>query len=210
MEKMIDITQSHSIKAFLQSVKKDRAPIKLWQSIKQTKSYHLGIIDHIDTLHNTVTFRIPKCHKLDFFKVDTIYFHSLYRDLLFRSNICHIERNLVTITFPTLIKFQEARAEKRTYLGLQSYHFARVTVLTGFKEIINAKLKVLDFSNNGMALIINKYLLKTLQVNDKIVIRETSINGEIKNRIFIIRNVGDITNKIGHTNEFRIGVELCA
>lgn len=210
MQKMIDIFKPHSIKSFIRTAKKDRAQLKLWQTISRTKDYHLGIIEHIDPISNAITFRVPKCQKLEFRKSDELYFHSPYRDLIFKAEIREIERNCVTITFPNLIKFQEARTEKRTYLGLQSYHFAKVTMLNKFRERVDAKLKVLDFSSKGLALIVNKYLFESLNVDDKIVIRETSVNGEIKNRIFIIRNVGNVTNKIGHTNEFRIGLELCA
>ena len=94
-----------------------------------------------------------------------------------------------------------------TFLGIKSYHYAKVSFFNKFKEKVDAKLKVLDFSTNGLALIVDKLIFENLNVDDKIVLRDISIEDCITKKIFIIRNKGELTNKIGYSNEFRLGLE---
>jgi hypothetical protein len=206
----VNLNRPQAIKAFLNSARKSRADVQLWQNTDKKRVIYTAKIELVDTLSKDIIVRTSKIDKIDLIKNSEIYFHSPYRGLLFKSTIKLIERKRVIISFPSLIRFQDARSEKRTHVGKESYHFATVSLLTKFKEKIHTKLKVLDFSGHGLALIVNKYIYNSIQLNEKIIIRETTVNNEIKDAVYIIRNLGDLTNNLSHSKEFRVGLELCA
>ena len=191
----------------LSSIKSARRKVRLWQAIKETHDSDYGVIEEINTLTRTIRFRIPTNKKITLNPKEPLFFHSPYRDALFKSTIKNIYQGCIEVSFPKVVKVREARSEIRTVLGIKSYHYAKVSFYNKFKEKVDAKLKILDFSTHGLALSVDKIMFENLNIDDKIVLRDISIEDCVTKKIFIVRNKGELTNKIGYSNEFRLGLE---
>ncbi len=209
MKKYTDLLQHNKITAFLQNTQRSRATIRLWQSFDKTQDYSYGIIEHIDSTNRVIRFRIPKAKNIKLNPAEDLFFYSPYRNMLFKAKIRKASKHVVEIDYPNKVKIEESRSEQRTHFGLNSYHFAKILVLTQDKQKLSAKVRVLDISNSGIAFIVNSLMSNVLNVNDKIIILDTTASPTIKNNIFIVSNVIQLTNKLSYSKEFRVGLKLC-
>lgn len=205
---LIDIDRQHSLSSLVESLKKNKSKMKVWQSIKQTQDFSYGIIVDINTFSSTIKIRLNKKEVTEFDKHQDIYFHSSCREIIFKAKIKNKYEGFIEISFPVLIKMKEARTEKRTNLGLQSNQYVNLLLINKNNEKLETKLKVLDFSDSGLALLVNKFVFEELDVDSKVVVKKVSPNGEFESNIYIVRNMGTILNKISSTKEFRIGLEV--
>ncbi|PIK15128.1 hypothetical protein [Halobacteriovorax sp. JY17] len=206
---LIDVDRRYSIDSLIQTLKENKSKIRVWQSIKETGDYSFGVIESINSLNRTIKIRIKKSESTTLDKRQHIYFHSSCRDIIFKAQIRDSAQGCLEVSLPVLVKLQEARAEKRTNLGIQSTQYAKVLLIRSSHEKLESKLRVLDFSARGMALMVNKFIFEGLSVDDKIIVTQVSPEGEAENKTYVIRNKGSILNKIGSSKEFRIGLEFC-
>ncbi|GEM_PF-6292580 len=207
---LIDINRQHSLSSLIESIKKNKSKLKVWQSIKETQDYSYGMIVNINTFTSTIKIRLNKKEVSEFDKNQDIYFHSPCREIIFKAQIKGTVENHIEVSLPVLIKIKEARTEKRTNLGIQSNQFVKALYLNEGNEKLETKLRVLDFSDHGLALLVNKFIYEGLTVGSKVAIRKLSLDGEAESKIYIVRNMGSVINKIGSSKEFRVGLEVCS
>jgi uncharacterized protein (DUF488 family) len=112
---MVDIDKPQLIKEFLETILKHKIQLKLWQSIEETKNFTVGTIEEINTSQNTITLSLLKGQKATLEKSKDLFFHSTYKDLLFKAKIRKIEETKVVIASPNAIKLKESRSDKKTF-----------------------------------------------------------------------------------------------
>lgn len=205
--KLIDIDRRDSVYSLIEALKLSKRKVRVWQSIKETCNYSYGFIEEINPLKRTIKIRFGKPEVINFDENQYIYFHYPHRNLIFKAKIKRAAQGCIEVSLPILVKLQDARAERRTNLGLQSNQYVKVVIMRSSSEKLESKLRVLDLSPSGMALVVSKFIYEGLEADDRIVVKGISADDE--DRVYVIRNKRHILNKIGSTQEFRIGLELC-
>lgn len=205
---MITIENINHMNSLVSSIQKMKTKIHLWQEIDKTHSYDFAVIESVDSYKRRIRLRLPKIESINFDDDSELFFHSSFREVVFKAKLCKIHQGCVEIEFPPYLKMKDSRTELRTSLGIKSYHYIKISYLNQFQEKIDIKSKILDFSQSGISIIVNKFTFNSLRVGSEVIVNSSSLGDQNNNRFFIVRNKGDLINKIGFSNEYRVGLEL--
>jgi hypothetical protein len=208
-EELLDIKNSILVKSLLNDLKENRIKVRLWQHSQGRREHVYAYLEEVDPINRRLRFHIVEGEIENFSTKNGLFFHSNYRDILFKSELISLEEAFIEICFPIQVKMVDGRCEKREVYGVNGYQYARVTFLNQKKEKIDAKINILDSSQNGLAVMVSTLMNKDLRVNDRIVVHEISVCKECKDsRVYIIRNKSAIDNFIGAAKFYRLGLEL--
>lgn len=203
---MTDITEFEEIVALLKRVIQSKEKVRIWFIEDGIRIYHYAYPNSYNQTKNTIIFRSLRNDKFSFKNGSTIFFHSPEKEVIFKTTVKSNDTVFLELELPVMVKCNECRAEKRIRFGLKSEHYAQVFCMNKYKEKLNVKLKVLDTSTNGCALLISSSLFNTLEVNDKLMIKRLSCDKE-EDLVFVIRNKAPLPINVGATISYRIGLE---
>lgn len=201
--KMVDISNSANVKRILKDLHRAKKNLRIWQSIEETKNYCYGNILKITQLDETLEMIPADDQSFDFDKDINLYFHSHFKDTLFKTIITENGPNKIKIKRPSFVKIRDVRTEERKTYGLQSYQTATLQLTAK----VTAKVKIVDASSTGLGLIVNKFAFEKLSEGDIINISESTLP-EFKNRTAVVRNMGTIDKQLNNQLLFRIGLEI--
>ena len=201
--KMVDISNSISVKKILKDLHRTKKNLRIWQSIEETKNYCYGSILKITSMDETLEMAPVDNQIFNFDKEINLYFHSHYKDTLFKTTISENGPNHIKIKRPSFVKIRDVRTEERKSYGLQSYQTANLQLTAK----LNAKVKIVDSSSTGLGIIVSKFTFDKLYEGDIITIIDSTLS-EFKNRTAIVRNRGAIDKQLNNQLLFRVGLEI--
>lgn len=201
--KMVDISNSTNVKKILKDLQKAKKNLRIWQSIEETKNYCYGTIQNITHMDEELEMTPTDNQNFDFDKEINLYFHSHYKDTLFKTTITENGPNKIKIKRPSFVKIRDVRTEERKTFGLQSYQTANLQLTAK----MNAKVKIIDSSSTGLGLMVNKFLFDKLNEGDIISLTDCTLP-EFRNRTAVVRNKGTLDKQLNNQLLFRIGLEI--
>ncbi len=200
---MVDISNSTNVKKILKDLQKAKKNLRIWQSIEETKNYCYGTIQNITHMDEELEMTPTDNQNFDFDKEINLYFHSHYKDTLFKTTITENGPNKIKIKRPSFVKIRDVRTEERKTFGLQSYQTANLQLTAK----MNAKVKIIDSSSTGLGLMVNKFLFDKLNEGDIISLTDCTLP-EFRNRTAVVRNKGTLDKQLNNQLLFRIGLEI--
>lgn len=203
VDEKIDIYNSKIIKKFLAELFKDELSVKIWQNINETKNYSTGKIIKYKHHENLITFCPDPGEVFNFDPKKELYFHTRFKETIFKSEIVKASSDSVVIKRPALVKIKEARSEKRKNFGLHSYHFAELEFPN--KEI--SKAQCLDTSKSGMGIMVGRPVFAEMSKGLKLKVVNSSVAEHI-GKTAIVRNLSPIDNILTNEVSFRVGLEF--
>lgn len=203
MEDKIDIYNSKIIKKFLGELFKDKLVIKIWQNISESKNYTLGTIVQYKHEQDLITFCPEEGYEFNFNKNLDLFFHTNFKDTIFKTNIIKVNPDSIIVKRPSLVKIKDSRSERRKNFGINSYHFTEIQFPNG--EI--QKVYCLDTSDSGMGIMVNRSVFANMHKGLKLTIVMSSVADHI-GKVAMIRNLGPIDNVLTNEVNFRIGLEF--
>lgn len=201
--KMVDISNSTNVKKILKDLFKSKKNLRIWQSIEETKNYCYGTIQSFAQMDKTLEMIPADDQAFDFDKEINLYFHSHFKDTLFKTTITENGSNKIKIKRPSSVKIRDIRTEERKVYGLQSYQSANLQLTAK----MNSKVKIIDSSSTGLGILVNKFLFDKLNEGDIISITDSTLP-EFKNRTAVVRNLAALDKQLNNQLLFRIGIEI--
>lgn len=201
--KMVDISNSTNVKKILKDLHKAKKNLRIWQSIEETKNYCYGSILKITSMDEALEMVPADDQTFEFDKEINLYFHSHYKDTLFKTTITENGTNRIKIKRPSFVKIRDVRTEERKSFGLQSYQIANLQL----SAKLNAKVKIVDSSSTGLGLIVNKFVFDKLNEGDIITIADSTLP-EFRERTAVVRNKGALDKQLNNQLLFRVGLEI--
>ncbi|MCO4795527.1 MAG: hypothetical protein KC493_17540 [Bacteriovoracaceae bacterium] len=201
--KMVDISNSANVKKILKDLFKSKKSLRIWQSIDETRNYCYGTIVKFSQMNESIEMCATDKEQFSFDENINLYFHSHFKDTLFKTTITDNGPDKIIIKRPSFVKIRDVRTEERKSFGLQSYQSANLQITAK----INSKVKIVDSSSTGIGLIVNKYLFDKLNEGDIITITDSTLP-EFKNRTAVVRNLGTMDKMLNNQLLFRCGLEI--
>ncbi|MCO4794360.1 MAG: PilZ domain-containing protein [Bacteriovoracaceae bacterium] len=199
----IDIANTQLIRKILKDISKQKSPIKIWQSYDETHYFAEGTIHKYNGMQDRMEVRAAKGHLFNFDPKKELFFHSGYKELIFKTKIDRVEDKEVWIYRPSILKIDDSRATERKNFGLQSYQ----TAILVFDNQDQMKVNVLDISEGGMAILIRKPQYEQFHMKLKLLVKESSVD-QCVGKICIVRNKAPVDKVLTNEQVFRIGFEF--
>lgn len=206
---MVDVSTKSAIASLLETVHKKDIGLQIWQNNDGIKVKAAGKLVKFKKGITSLTIKSNDKSLQKRFELKEIYFFCPYRTMIFKSNLLEIKNKELKLSFPELVKIDEARSEKRHNLGLRSYqHIIAQFIPKDQDEIFHpSKLKVLDYSENGCGFLISTMFGKLLSEGDEFNILKSTIEEQL-GRVGEIRNFTSFTNNLTGEKFIRIGARL--
>jgi hypothetical protein len=199
----VDIYNSKTIKKFLGELFKDNSIVRIWQNYSESKNYCLGKIVKYKHNEELITFKSEEGYEFNFNKNLEVYFHTNFKETIFKTEIVQISSDSIIVKRPALVKIKDARAERRKNFGINSYHFAELEFPNGDLH----KVYCLDTSASGVGIMANRSVFADMFKGLKVEIINSSVAEHI-GKYAVIRNLGPIDNVLTNEVNFRIGLEI--
>jgi hypothetical protein len=199
----IDIANTQMIRKILMDISKTKSPIKIWQSYDETHYYAEGFIHQYNGMQDRLEIRAQKGHLFNFDKKKKLYFHSGFKQMIFKTKIDRVEDREVWIYRPSVVKIDDSRVNERKNFGLKSYQ----TAILVFDNEDEMKVNILDISEGGMAILINKSQYDNFHIKLKVLVKESSVD-QCVGKICIVRNKAPVDKVLTTEQVFRVGFEF--
>ncbi len=199
----IDIANSHVIRKILKDISKQKYPVRVWQDIESTHKFTDGFIVGYKGNESKMIIKAKKGEKFFFDRDRETYFHSTYKDLIFKSRIVSGDLFEMVLAKPIVVKIDDLREDVRKNFGLNTYQ----TVTLVMKEGQELKVNVMDVSENGMCILIAKRYFNLFSEHDVFVISKSTLP-QIVGKQACVKNLGQVDKVLTTENVFRIGFEF--
>ncbi len=199
----IDIANTQMIRKILKDISKSKSVIKIWQSYDETHYFAEGFIHQYNGMQDRLEIRAQKGHLFNFDKKKELFFHSPYKQMIFKTKIDRVEDKEVWIIRPSILKIDNSRASERKNYGLQSYQ----TAILVFDNQDEMKVNILDISEGGMAILINKSQYEAFHMKLKVIVKESSVD-QCVGKICIVRNKAPVDKVLTSQLVYRVGFEF--
>jgi hypothetical protein len=173
----VDINCDAKIWDLMKSIKKESSPVTIWQTIKESQKEYVTQILNVTDGRGITLVPVNKNDRFDFDTKDSIYFKSEHRNIIFKSKILDLQRDLVAIAPPEVVKLNNQRIDERRIIDPLEEIRASFYLLSdhGKKNVEVRHRLVQNISNNGLALKIRELDLSFFSPGDTIVVNGESI-----------------------------------
>jgi len=199
----IDIANAHVIRKIIKDISQQKYPVRVWQDIESTHKYTDGFIIGYKGNESKMIIKAKKGEKFFFQRDKDTYFHSTYKDLIFKSRIVSGDLYEMVLAKPIVVKIDELREGIRKNFGLNTYQ----TVTLVMKEGNELKVNVLDVSENGMCILLAKRYFKMFSEHDVFPISKSTLP-QIVGKNACVKNLGAVDKVLTTEDVYRIGFEF--
>ncbi|TNF01374.1 MAG: hypothetical protein EP326_04440 [Deltaproteobacteria bacterium] len=199
----VDIANSHVIRKILKDISTQKYPVRVWQDIESTNKFTDGFIVGYKGNESKMIIKAKKGEKFFFDREKDTYFHSTYKDLIFKTRILNGDLYEMILAKPIVVKIDDLRVDVRKNFGLNTYQ----TVTLIMKEGQELKVNVMDVSENGMCILLAKRYFSLFSEHDVFVISKSTLP-QIVGKQACVKNLGQVDKVLTTENVYRIGFEF--
>jgi hypothetical protein len=199
----IDIANAHMIRKILKDISKQKYLVRVWQDISSTHKFTDGFIIGYQGNESKMVIKAKKGEKFFFERDKEIYFHSTYKDLIFKSRIVSGDLYEIVLAKPIVVKINELRDDVRKNFGLNTYQ----TVTLVMKDGLELKLNVMDISEKGMCILLAKRYYKLFSEDDVFNVSKSTLPQMVGKKA-CVKNMGAVDKVLTTENLYRIGFEF--
>lgn len=199
----VDIANSHVIRKILKDISTQKYPVRVWQDIESTNKFTDGFIVGYKGNESKMIIKAKKGEKFFFDRDKDTYFHSTYKDLIFKTRILNGDLYEMILAKPIVVKIDDLRIDVRKNFGLNTYQ----TVTLVMKEGQELKVNVMDVSENGMCILLAKRYFNLFSEHDVFVISKSTLP-QIVGKQACVKNLGQVDKVLTTENVYRIGFEF--
>jgi hypothetical protein len=181
---------------------------RLWQNTGGTREYVDARLVRLNREQSQLFFvTVNEGDELKLKKGLEVFAHCEYRALLFRAHLLRASQDVVQMRFPEQLQIQDGRIEERENFGLCSEFFARVRYQDENGDQLESEVKILDRSENGLCLIVDKRLYKVLSRSKGMRVLNATCGGIESGAKFKLRNRSPMKGNSMSFPTYRLGFE---
>lgn len=199
----IDIANAHVIRKILKDISLGKYPVRVWQNIETTHKFTDGYVIGYRGTEAKMVVKARKGEKFFFEKSKETFFHSTYKDLIFKSRILNGDLYELVLAKPIIVKIDELRENTRKNFGLNTYQ----TVTLIMKEGQELKVNVLDVSEDGMCILLAKRYFQLFSEHQVFEVSKSTLP-QIVGKLACVKNMAQVDKVLTSENVFRIGFEF--
>ena len=199
----IDIANAHVIRKILRDISKEKYPVRVWQDICSTNKFTDGLIIGYKGTESKMVIKAKKGEQFFFQRDKEVYFHSTYKDLIFKSRIVSGDLYEMVLAKPIVVKIDELREDVRQNFGLNTYQ----TVTLVIRDGLELKLNLMDVSDNGMCVLVANHYYKLFTKNDVYNVLGSTLSQLLDKKV-CVKNKGRVDKVLTKENVYRIGFEF--
>lgn len=203
LKNKIDISNSHVIRKILKDISIDKYPVRVWQDIEKTHSYTDGFIVDYKGTESKMIIKAQKGKKFSFDRSLEVYFHTTYKDLIFKARVLDGDLYEIILAKPIVVKIDNLRANIRKNFGLNTYQ----TVTLILKDGQELKVNLHDVSKDGMGILLAKRYFKFFTNNLILKIVKSTLP-QVVGKSVCVKNKGQVENVLGPENLYRVGFQF--
>lgn len=205
----VDIVKKDHIDSVLAKIFKGSLSLQIWQKEETLRQKTHGFLRSINAVSNHIELEASNFDGFIDFKKEEIFFYSNYRTTIFKSKILRkTQNNKVIIEYPELLKIKESRTNQRSRYGLHTNHHLDLLIVTNNEsKIVETEVRIIDSSENGLAILLPKKYKELIKKGSKVIILESSLLF-LQRRAGLIRTFNSFKNNLTGEKTYRVGIEL--